>query len=141
MPVDRRQARILAMQALCQWDVQKDDSTTALDDFFEAAEASGTIARYAASVVRAYWSNSADIDQRIERTGSGWSLARMGPVDRNLIRVAVAEMLGGTIPPKVAMTEAIEIGKLFGGPETPGFVNGILDEVYRGILPTSEAAH
>lgn len=128
------------MQALCQWDVQKDDSIGTMDDFFTASEARGPIAEYAASLVRSYWLDSSDIDERIERTGSGWSLTRMGPVDRNLMRVALVEMLGGRIPPKVALTEAIEIGKVYGGPETPGFVNGILDEVYRSTLPSSESA-
>ncbi len=55
----------------------------------------------------------------------------MSPVERNVMRVAVVELMEGDTPPKVAVNEAIEIGKEFGGQESPRFINGILDEVLR----------
>lgn len=55
----------------------------------------------------------------------------MSPVDRNAMRVAVTELLDGTTPAKVALNEAIEIGREFGGRDAPRFINGVLDAVFK----------
>ncbi len=57
----------------------------------------------------------------------------MPPVERNVMRVAVIELLDDKVPPKVALNEAIEIGREFGGADSPRFINGVLDEVLTRI--------
>jgi N utilization substance protein B len=55
----------------------------------------------------------------------------MSPVDRNVIRLAVVELEAGTVPPRVVMDEAIEISREYGSLESPRFVNGVLDALYK----------
>lgn len=71
-----------------------------------------------------------DIDQVIERYSSNWKIRRMACVDRNILRIAVFEMLYcPDIPAKVSINEAIDIGKRFGAPGSGAFINGILDSI------------
>ncbi len=74
------------------------------------------------------------IDAIIERFSSHWKIARMGGVDRNVIRVAVYELLCcSDIPPKVSINEAIDIGKKYGTEESGAFINGILDAIHLAL--------
>jgi N utilization substance protein B len=73
-----------------------------------------------------------EIDGLIERHAEGWTLARMAPLDRNILRVALFEMLfRDDVPDEVAMDEAIEAAKEWCAAEAPGFLNGILAAVQR----------
>ena len=70
------------------------------------------------------------IDRAISLASTHWSLARMALVDRNILRIAVYEMLHRTdVPPKVCINEAIEVAKRFAAPESSVFINGVLDKV------------
>lgn len=131
MPTDRRQARILAMQALCQWDTQRDESPQALADFFAISEASRRAARRATELVRAYWADRETVDAQIESAATKWALARLSPVDRNVMRVALVELQRESAPARVVVNEAIEIGREYGGADSPRFINGVLDAVLR----------
>lgn len=121
------------MQVLCQWDVQRDETDTSLTEFLSDEEVGEAIADYAAALVREFWRRREDIDKHIDEAASGWSLSRISPVDRNTMRVALVELLVGEVPPKVALNEAIEIGREYGSEESPRFINGILDEAYRKL--------
>ncbi len=140
MPGLRREARILAMQALCQWEVQKDESLESLDDFLTAGDPADSVVDYAKRLVLAYLEKRQGIDDRISAAAENWSLSRMSPVERNAMRLAIAEMLDDTIPAKVALDEAIEIGREYGGAESPRFINGVLDLVMRRMdrTPTDQ---
>ena len=132
----RRQARILAMQALCQWEVHSDESVEALEAFLAAHQpegSSGAVSRYASELVRAFWTQSTQVDERLSSASKAWSLSRMSVVDRNVMRVAVVELSGKKVPFKVALNEAIEIGRLFGGGDSPGFINAVLDTVLKTL--------
>ncbi len=117
------------MQALCHWEVQRDASEAMLDTFLTQREATGSARRWVARVVGAYWKDAKKIDQAIAEATEHWALDRISPVERNVIRVAVAELSELGVPPKVAMNEAIEIARAFGGADSPRFVNGILDKL------------
>lgn len=79
-----------------------------------------------------------ELDQAISRVAANWSLGRMSPVDRGLIRLAYFEMLyREDIPPKVSLNEALEIAKSYGDDESGSFINGVLDRLMR---QTSEQA-
>ena len=74
--------------------------------------------------------NKSQIDAIIERFSNNWKLSRMSGVDRNIMRIAVFEMLFcRDIPPKVSINEAIDVGKKFGTEESGAFINGILDSI------------
>ena len=133
MPGDPRQARILAMQALCQWDVQGDETSKALDDFLTAQEASKPVAARVGELVQGFWGRRQSIDDRIVAAATNWDLSRISPVERNVMRVAVVELLGAKTPPKVALNEAIEIGRDFGSENSPRFINGVLDVVLKRL--------
>jgi N utilization substance protein B len=70
-----------------------------------------------------------ELDERITRAAANWSLDRMAATDRNLLRLGAYELLYGGVPPKVAIDEAVELAKRFGGAQSAQFVNGILDHL------------
>ncbi len=133
MSRDRRSSRILAMQALCQWEVQGDASSQALAEFLAVQNSPPEAIAYATELVQAFWRQQGDIDQRIASASIKWDLARISPVERNVMRVAIVELMGGEVPAKVVLDEAIEIGREYGGEESPRFINGVLDAVFQGI--------
>lgn len=121
------------MQALCQWEVQRDESHEALLEFVQRDAAAVEAVGYATEVVLGFWEQREDVDRRLTESLTRWSLSRLSPVERNVLRVALVEMLGGKVPPKAALTEAIEIGRTFGGGDTPKFINGVLDAVLKTL--------
>ncbi len=81
----------------------------------------------------------AELDQAIGRAAANWSLGRMSPVDRALIRLAYYEMLHrGDIPPKVSLNEALEMAKSFGDDDSRAFINGVLDKLMRSVEESAE---
>jgi N utilization substance protein B len=81
------------------------------------------------------------IDQIIEQVAQNWSLTRMTPIDRSILRIATFEVLFGLeTPPKVAIDEAIELAKRFGTAESARFVNGVLDRIVTNY-PRSTASN
>jgi N utilization substance protein B len=75
------------------------------------------------------------IDALVERYSQNWNISRMSCVDRNVMRVAVYEMLYcDDIPPKVSINEAVDIGKKFGTQESGAFINGIMDSIREALL-------
>ena len=140
MVTERRQARILAMQALCQWEVQRDESSELLSDFVSSGEAPPAVSRYATELVESFWKQHESVDDCIAAATEKWEFARISAVERGIMRVAVVELLGGKVPPKVALNEAIEIGREFGGKDSPRFINGVLDKIVNS-LPSTERDH
>jgi len=133
MAHDRRSSRILAMQALCQWEIQRDETSPSLADFLAEQDASHEAASYATKLVQEFWRQRAEIDERIASASVKWELARISPVERNIMRVAIVELLCNKVPAAVAMDEAIEIGREYGGAESPRFINGVLDAIFKNI--------
>ena len=81
-------------------------------------------------LIKGVLDNKSRIDKLIEQFSSNWKISRMGCVDRNILRIAVFEMLRcQDIPAKVSINEAIEIGKKFGTEDSGAFINGILDSI------------
>lgn len=120
------------MQALCQWEVHKDDAPSVLKEFLTAmAEELDAVdaVPYASRLVQDYWPQARRVDRLIAEAATRWDLPRMSPVDRNAMRIAVVEMLGTDVPAKAALTEAIEIGREYGGADSPRFINGVLDRI------------
>jgi N utilization substance protein B len=138
-PSERRQARILAMQALCQWDVQGDIPADQLQDFLVThEEGTGTIG-YANALLDGFQQWRKEVDKAIAASTRAWSLERLSPPERNAMRIAVVEWFTKSAPPKVALTEAIEIGREFGGAESPRFINGVLDDILKQLNLESDS--
>ncbi|MCM2354519.1 MAG: transcription antitermination factor NusB [Pseudobdellovibrio sp.] len=104
------------------------DLATVFDKNFEEA-----VLKYTYDIVRAVQANKEKIDAKIQEASRHWKVDRMASVDRNIIRIAVCEILftSELIEPKIAMNEAIEIAKQYGTQEAASFVNGIVDQVIR----------
>jgi N utilization substance protein B len=74
-----------------------------------------------------------DLDRHATEAADNWRLERIAPVERNILRIGVHELLRGAVPPKVAIDEAVQLAHWFGGAKAPSFVNGVLDRVAHAI--------
>lgn len=119
------------MQALFYMELRGGASEALLDLFREHyLPDEGDVVPLFEALVAGVCSHMEALDARIESFSSNWRLSRMAAVDRNVMRIAVYEMLFvADIPAKVSINEAIDIGKKFGTRESGGFINGILDSV------------
>jgi N utilization substance protein B len=126
----RRQARELAMQALFYMDMQNDASLQMLESFCENFQPPKKVQSFFMALVNGVLENRSEIDNLIERYSKNWKLNRMSGVDRNVMRIAVYELLCcEDIPPKVSINEAVDVGKKFGTEESGAFINGIMDSI------------
>ncbi len=136
----RRQAREAALQFLFQDDFSP-GSDTGLEDIQERFvhfcglfQISKKGRPYALELLQQTMVNKSRIDDLIAQAAINWRLPRIAAADRNVLRLAVCEMLYiDDVPDEVAINEAVEIAKRFGGDESPSFINGVLDAV-RKIL-------
>jgi transcription antitermination protein NusB len=129
----RRKSRELAMQMLFQSDVGRQNPDEVRRTFWQAREEVEPESRgFAEDLFRVATSRSDEIDGIIDRHSKNWRLNRMPAVDRNLLRMAIAELLGfpGT-PIPIVIDEALEIARRYSAPESVDFLNGILDAVAR----------
>ena len=135
-PGKRRLARELAVQFLYQYDLSGGDLAEALRLFWcTQDDVNQTVREFAESLIRGTVENRAQLDERIQQYTEHWELARIAAVDRNVLRLAIYEMLfRDDIPPVVSINEAVDIAKKFSTKESGAFVNGILDKL-RGDLP------
>jgi transcription antitermination protein NusB len=132
----RRKSRELAMQMLFQADVGKQTPDEVRETFWQAREDVEDDTRgFTEDIFRVATAREAEIDALIEGHSANWKLARMAAVDRNLLRTAVAEMVGfpGT-PAPIVINEALEIARRYSAPESINFLNGVLDAIARARL-------
>ncbi len=129
----RRKAREYALQILFQLDVRKDKpSVTLFKNFWSEYAPDDEVREFAEEIVKGTYKHLKKINEQIGSCAKNWSLDRMAAVDRNVLRMAVYELLYRMdIPASVTINEAIEIAKKFGTEESGSFVNGILDSVAR----------
>jgi transcription antitermination factor NusB len=134
----RRKAREVALQFLYQLDLHGDDDPLPhAEDFWARHPLEGDTRSYAEALVRGTKQYQGKADEFIRQYAEHWELERMAVVDRNILRLAVYEMLwGAEVPPTVAINEAIEIAKKFGTGESSRFINGVLDRILRELKPT-----
>ena len=133
----RRKAREVALQFLYQLDLNGDDDPIPHDEEFWARHPVDDETRAVEdALVRGVKGNHAKIDHAISQFAEHWDLERMAVVDRNILRLAVYELLWtAEVPPKVAINEAIEIAKKFGTKESSRFINGLLDRIHKELRP------
>jgi len=130
----RRQSRELAMQALFYMDMQKNASEEMLDSFCGCFCTSKKSRPFLIKLVNGVIGKKGQIDGLVERFSQNWKISRMSCVDRNVMRIAVYEMLYcDDIPAKVSINEAVDIGKKFGTQESGAFINGIMDSIREAL--------
>ncbi|MSR47970.1 MAG: transcription antitermination factor NusB [Planctomycetes bacterium] len=135
----RTRARELALQFLYTVEMKGADARDELDDFLVAAGASRVARAFATQLIDGVLAQQVAIDKVLAATATNWSLSRMPPVDRNILRLGAFELLHSTdVPVEVALNEAIELGKRYSTANSGSFINGILDKVKsRRTLPVA----
>ena len=136
MKQSRHQARTLALQGLYQLDIQRApsdaDTANCLLPMLQEAGASNEAADYARQVIAGAWGNREQYDRMISEVSDHWEVSRMAVVDRNVLRMAIYELVERPdVPVRVVIDEAIEVAREFGDAETPQFINGVLDAVWK----------
>ncbi|MGA2251734.1 transcription antitermination factor NusB [Terracidiphilus sp.] len=133
----RSKSRELAMQMLFQADMgrQSDDEVRAT--FWRAGDpVDAEVRGFAEDLFRVAMLRQPEIDELIRKNSKNWRLERMHAVDRNLLRMAVGEMLGlKSTPFPVVIDEALQLARRYSAPESIGFLNGLLDAVAHSLLP------
>jgi N utilization substance protein B len=128
----RTQARQSTLQILYQIEVASISPQEALDDYFLSHEFGLPHQEFTKTLVEGIHSRLKDLDVVISRYAKNWQISRMAVVDKNILRLGVYELLHvEDIPPKVTINEAVELAKKFGDLDSPKFINGILDSVFR----------
>jgi len=126
----RRRARELAMQALFYMDIHDNCSPEMVERFCQNFSPSPKAIPFFLKLVTGVLETKPEIDALIERFSENWKIHRMSLVDRNVMRIAVYEMLYcADIPSKVSINEAVDVGKKFGSEESGAFINGIIDSI------------
>jgi N utilization substance protein B len=126
----RRKVRILAVQALYEADAAGHEAGRVLDRLLSGEELSEENADFARALVKGVVQNKERIDENIRRFAPAWPVAQIPVIDRNILRLAIFEiLLDNKVPVKVSINEAVELAKLFGSDSSPKFVNGVLGSV------------
>ena len=122
----RRQARRSALFLLYQWDLTGQPL---------AALYAGVPDEFSSGVAEAVIARAPELDQRITASAEGWTADRLGTLERNILRIGIYELEEESVPPEVAINEAVEIAKEYCGADAPKFINGILGAVVREREP------
>ena len=132
----RRKSRELAMQMLFQGDLGKQSPEQVRKTFWLAREESDAEVRgFAEDLYRMATVHSEEIDTLIVQHLVNWRLERMPGVDRNVLRLAAAEMLGFKATPfPIVINEALEIARRYSAPESVSFLNGVLDAMAKELV-------
>jgi N utilization substance protein B len=134
LPQKRRRAREIALQLIYELDLRPDLPVDEALGMYPWEGEDGEVTEYAKSLVTASQEFSDDIDEMIREHIVGWRTERMVAVDRAAVRLALCEgVLSRKVPLAVAISEAVELTKMFGTVESSRFVNGVLGKIVRTI--------
>lgn len=144
IPDKRTRARILALQALCAFDAQGEAFAEHLGAFLHDSinyadlgwrgRCEPDIVAHARRLAEGAWQRRPESDALLQKHVADWSVERMQPVDRNILRLGLYELLDHPeTPPAVVINEAVELANIFGGSDSPGFVNGVLDALRKRL--------
>ncbi len=140
----RHLSRSIAMQSLYEWDFsgRKSDILEKIierniKEFGPGLEDPGFVWQLVTGVVK----HLPQIDKIIEKAAPEWPINQITIVDRNVLRIGLYELLYANkeeVPPKVAINEAIELAKTFGGESSGKFINGVLGTIYKNLEPSAQ---
>ena len=128
----RRAARELALKFLYQTEFNSNSPDSELNSFCERANVSEETQDFTHTLIKNIFVHKKEVDGLLKKISANWVPDRMAMIDKNILRLGICElMFDSTTPPKVVINEAVEIAKKFGTEESPDFINGILDKVYK----------
>ncbi len=135
--IDRTRARAWALQIHYQWDVREREGT--FSDVLEEVMAMRKIAEsrmpYLRRMAAELDARGDELDQLLEVALDNWRMDRLALLDRGILRIAAAELICfDEIPPKVSIQEALRLAERYSGPDSPRFVNGVLDALYKRVI-------
>jgi transcription antitermination protein NusB len=123
----QRRARVLALQVLYERDLTGHEWQPSLHQHAASVQAPPRVVALAEEYVTGVLDAMGDLDGLIAKYAPMWPVAQLSAVDRNLLRLGLYEIrLGSSTPPKVAINEAVELAKQYGGEQSPRFINGVL---------------
>ncbi len=133
----RRKSRELALQMLFQWEVGQHTPGKVVATFLPAHKANDEVKDFARQLFEGTVAEIDRIDPLVRRHAENWKLERMAAVDRNVLRLAIYEMLHHPeTPPAVVINEALELARRFSTPDSVEFANGVLDAVRKSLAST-----
>src|SRR5579864_1528787 len=144
MPGIRRQARTIALQTLYEYDIAHHGPSEILQRHADERTLHPKVVEYANELVLGVCNHLADIDAHIQSAAREWPLQQMARIDKNILRLAIYEILyNNSVPAKAAINEAVELAKTFGSDTSSRFVNGVLGAIYQKftqtpIVPTTQ---
>ena len=133
----RHLSRSIALQTLYEWDFRKrnsDDLEKVMDYNIQEFGPGMSDKDFVSGLIHGVINHQEKIDKLIEKCAPEWPIEQITVVDRNVLRLGICELLFGNydeVPPKVAINEAIELAKTFGGESSGRFINGVLGTIYR----------
>lgn len=136
--MSRHRSRYRAVQILYQTDLRELGPEQAILGWYETLYSEENEEKperdsFMEELVRSTYDRRAAIDELLEKHSANWKVDRMPVVDRNLLRVAVYELMQGQTPPAIVIDEALEVARRLCGDESVAFINGVLDAVKRGL--------
>ncbi len=139
---NRHLARSIAMQALFEWDFREQPADILpviidrdLKEFGPGLNETG----FAKKIIEDVHKNIKAIDKLISKYAPQWPIEQITIIDRNILRIGIYELkFNNEVPPKVAINEAIELAKNFGGPASGRFINGVLGAIYKDMLKSEQ---
>lgn len=141
---NRHLARSIAMQALFEWDFREqpvDVLPLIIDRDLKEFGPGLDETEFAKKIIEDVHKNLADIDKLIVKYAPQWPIEQITVIDRNILRIGIYELkFNDAVPPKVAINEAIELAKNFGGPASGRFINGVLGAIYKEMLNPEQKA-
>lgn len=139
-PQQRRKARGRAVEFLFGLEFTRYDWRECVVEFFDTFATKPAVQEYAESLIVGVKTRTAELDKHIDASLQNWTPDRVGRIERNVLRIALFEMIyGDNVPVKVAINEAIEVAKSYGSDDSPGFVNAVLDRLKDRELEPCEA--
>lgn len=130
--MNRHYARVIALQSLYESDFRDNDKVAEIfDRHLSNIDEDPENTDFAKNLIVTTREKISDIDQTIEKYAPEWPIEQVAVIDRNILRMAVCELINFETPPKVVINEAIELAKSFGSETSSKFVNGVLGSVYR----------
>ncbi len=131
----RSRAREVALQLLFQRDANANVPRAAIEAFARGRLGEPALVAFCLALYDGVIAHLNDIDSKLAAAAENWRLSRMANVDRNILRLGACELLlpAEDAPAQVAINEAIEMARRYGSADSPGFVNGVLDRIYKSL--------
>ena len=135
--IDRTRARAWALQIHYQWDVREREGTfsNVLEEVMAMRKIAESRMPYLRRMAAELDARGDELDQLLEVALDNWCMDRLALLDRGILRIAAAELICfDEIPPKVSIQEALRLAERYSGPDSPRFVNGVLDALYKRVI-------